>query len=229
MRNYHYHTEGDDLYIFLEYAGGGTLTGKIKKLREENKIMNENQVKIYTKQILEGLEYLHCVKGVFHRDIKPENVLLTLSENIKISDFGESKFVNLSGGTRIGTPPYMAPEIVLVRWSFLRVIAAGRQSFNNSAKRPRTSTISSSTFGPWGAWFSRCSPENCSTGSGLSICKSKPVTSVSSKKSNLFNQALIHDKIQKTRISREAKDFLIDCIQIEPSNRKNVYELLRSE
>lgn len=96
----------------MEYAGGGTLKSKIHKLREDNKTMNENQVKIYTKQILEGLEYLHCIKGIFHRDIKPENILLTLSENIKISDFGESKFVNISGGTFVGTPAYIAPEIV---------------------------------------------------------------------------------------------------------------------
>ena len=111
--------EGDDLYIFLEYAGGGTLKSKIHKLREDSKTMNENQVRIYTKQILEALEYLHCIKGIFHRDIKPENVLLTLSENIKISDFGESKFVNLSGGTFVGTPAYIAPEIIGV--SFLLI------------------------------------------------------------------------------------------------------------
>ena len=106
--------EGDELYIFLEYAGGGTLKGKIQKLRDKKQTMSENQVKIYTKQILEGLEYLHCVKGIFHRDIKPENVLLTLSENIKLSDFGESKFVNVSGGTFVGTPAYIAPDIINV-------------------------------------------------------------------------------------------------------------------
>ena len=115
VKNYHYHMEGDDLYIFLEYAGGGTLKSKIHKLREDLKTMDENQVRIYTKQILEALEYLHCIKGIFHRDIKPENILLTLSENIKISDFGESKFVNVSGGTFVGTPAYIAPEIISVK------------------------------------------------------------------------------------------------------------------
>jgi p21-activated kinase 1 len=113
---------GDELYIFLEYAGGGTLKEKIKKLREQNKTMSENQVKIYTKQILEGLEYLHCVKGIFHRDIKPENILLTISENIKLSDFGESKFVNLSGGTFVGTPAYIAPDIISVKDFFSTLI-----------------------------------------------------------------------------------------------------------
>lgn len=102
------------MYIFLEYAGGGTLKSKIKKLKEKGKVMDENQVRIYTKQILLGLEYVHCVKGIFHRDIKPDNILLTLSETIKISDFGESKFIDLSGGTTVGTPAYMAPEIILV-------------------------------------------------------------------------------------------------------------------
>lgn len=114
MQNYHYHVEGDELYIFLEYAGGGTLLGKIKRLREQGRTMDENQVRIYTKQMLRGLEYLHCIKGIFHRDIKPDNILLSLSETVKISDFGESKFVDRSNMTTVGTAAYMAPEIVLV-------------------------------------------------------------------------------------------------------------------
>ena len=99
----------------MEFIGGGTLGSKIRKLRKRNKTLNEDQVRIFTKQILEGLEYMHCVKGIFHRDIKPDNILLTISENIKISDFGESKIAELSDGTVVGTCPYMAPEIILVR------------------------------------------------------------------------------------------------------------------
>lgn len=228
MRNYHYHTQGDDLYIFLEYAGGGTLKNKIQKLRDANKTMNENQVKIYTKQILEGLEYLHCVKGVFHRDIKPENVLLTLSENIKISDFGESKFVSMSGGTLKGTPPYIAPEVILVVHSLFQQNEFYCVLITNRKKTRTADIISSSTFGRWGAWSTKCSRGNCSTGCAPSTCRGR-LTSNSEKISNLFTQRSFHQKILEKNISQEAKNFLIDCIQVNPMDRKNVFELLKSE
>ena len=42
------------------------------------------------RQALEGLIFLHS-KGILHRDVKPENILVDLSGNIKIADFGLSK------------------------------------------------------------------------------------------------------------------------------------------
>lgn len=67
----------------------------------------------YMTQALQGLACLHF-SGIVHRDMKPANLLLTLSDRIKISDFGLSK---LRGETlthqdqvRIGSPYYAAPE-----------------------------------------------------------------------------------------------------------------------
>lgn len=100
-----------EIYIFIEFADGGSLKGKLEGLMKIGRVMSENQVRIYTRQILHGLEYLHCIKNIFHRDIKLDNILLTSNEQIKISDFGESKYVNISDGTFVGTPAYIAPEI----------------------------------------------------------------------------------------------------------------------
>ena len=119
--------------------------------------MNENQVRVYTKQILEGLEYLHCVKGIFHRDIKPENILLTLAENIKISDFGESKFVSVSGGTFVGTPAYIAPEVISVR--LLNLFSTFRHLIKR-AKKVKINTTFLWIFGLWGVWSTKCLLEN---------------------------------------------------------------------
>lgn len=101
-------TKDGFLNIFLEYVSGGSLESHIKKFKPTEKL-----IKIYTKEILYGLEYLHA-KGVIHRDIKAANVLKT-TKLCKLADFGTSKQVfgqYEKSKSFIGTPCYMAPEII---------------------------------------------------------------------------------------------------------------------
>lgn len=72
--------------------------------------------KYYFKQMLQGIHYIHS-KGFSHRDLKPENILLDKMYDIKIVDFGFACPLSgrdESGFSRsvIGTPGYMAPEII---------------------------------------------------------------------------------------------------------------------
>jgi len=67
-------------------------------------------------KIAQALQQLHAA-GIAHRDIKPENIILTEDFNIKLIDLGYG--ISLSGRnedgfnrTTLGTPMYMAPEIV---------------------------------------------------------------------------------------------------------------------
>jgi serine/threonine protein kinase len=78
--------------------------------------LQERLIRLYLKQILEGLGYLHT-NGIIHRDIKSANILLDLNGNIKLSDFGCSGQIYNSAESEIfsslkGTIPWMAPEVI---------------------------------------------------------------------------------------------------------------------
>ena len=69
--------------------------------------------------ICSALKYLHS-KGILHRDLKPENILIDEEYFPKVCDFGLSrcfpeslsKSLNVSATGKIGTPLYMAPELM---------------------------------------------------------------------------------------------------------------------
>jgi serine/threonine protein kinase len=68
---------------------------------------------VYTKQILEGLEYLH-VNNIVHRDIKGSNVLVDRNGVCKLADFGNSKrlYCTKNDNQIKGTAHWMAPEVI---------------------------------------------------------------------------------------------------------------------
>mmetsp|Transcript_8261 Transcript_8261/g.11449 ORF Transcript_8261/g.11449 Transcript_8261/m.11449 type:complete len:177 (+) Transcript_8261:347-877(+) len=76
----------------------------------------EEVCKFYFKQLLQGIHYIHS-RGFSHRDLKPENILLDKDYNVKIVDFGfacplEGRDGSGINRSQIGTPGYMAPEII---------------------------------------------------------------------------------------------------------------------
>eukprot|EP00252_Welwitschia_mirabilis_P023699 TRINITY_DN6770_c0_g2_i2.p1 TRINITY_DN6770_c0_g2~~TRINITY_DN6770_c0_g2_i2.p1 ORF type:complete len:548 (+),score=76.67 TRINITY_DN6770_c0_g2_i2:73-1716(+) len=94
------------LCIFLELAGMGSL----RSILDNYKRFEENMIRIYTRQILMGLSYLHQQNTV-HRDIKCANILVATDGQVKLADFGVAKQINpLLSNSCKGTPQYMAPE-----------------------------------------------------------------------------------------------------------------------
>mmetsp|Transcript_7307 Transcript_7307/g.16719 ORF Transcript_7307/g.16719 Transcript_7307/m.16719 type:complete len:1111 (+) Transcript_7307:53-3385(+) len=103
----------DVVTIFLEYVSGGSIQSMLKKFGA----FTEPMVRAYTRQIVEGLEYLHA-NSICHRDIKGANILCANDGTVKLADFGASKRIqdmcNNSTGLRslVGTPYMMAPEVI---------------------------------------------------------------------------------------------------------------------
>ncbi|CAF3507327.1 unnamed protein product [Rotaria socialis] len=101
------------LQIFMEFMAGGSVREQILNYGA----LTEQLTKKYTRQILEGLVYLHENHFV-HRDIKCANILRDVSGNIKLSDFGTSRRLiaitnqNQPDSGTIGTAHWTAPEII---------------------------------------------------------------------------------------------------------------------
>uniref|UniRef100_A0A669CYR3 non-specific serine/threonine protein kinase n=1 Tax=Oreochromis niloticus TaxID=8128 RepID=A0A669CYR3_ORENI len=81
--------------------------------------LTEPQIRVVCRQTLQALVYLHENK-IIHRDLKAGNILLTLDGDVKLADFGVSAKNTKTLQRRdsfIGTPYWMAPEVVMCETS----------------------------------------------------------------------------------------------------------------
>ncbi|XP_053637521.2 uncharacterized protein [Cherax quadricarinatus] len=102
-----------ELVLVMEYAAGGDL----QTLLDEDMVPYERDVISFTRQLLEGLVFVHDLNLV-HLDIKPQNLVL-MGEfpdcAVKLCDFEISRVLTPGREVReiLGTPDYVAPEILL--------------------------------------------------------------------------------------------------------------------
>lgn len=74
-----------------------------------------------SKQVLQGLEYLHANCGIIHTDLKPENILICIDDeslkdvpiNVKIVDLGNACWINHHFTNNIQTRQYRSPEVIM--------------------------------------------------------------------------------------------------------------------
>lgn len=80
-------------------------------LREIDMVSNE-QAQFYIACLVFALEHLE-EKHIVHRDLKPENVMIDADGYARLIDFGTAKTIEERTFTIVGTPHYMAPEVIL--------------------------------------------------------------------------------------------------------------------
>lgn len=137
--------ETQQFYVILEYIDGGELFDRIVK----KTFYNEKEARDLVQIVLTAIKYLHD-QNIVHRDLKPENLLLTSKSddaNIKIADFGfATKVDGLSLTAQLGTPGYIAPEILCKKpygkpvdmWSFgviLYILLGGYPPFHDENQK----------------------------------------------------------------------------------------------
>ncbi|KAL7583260.1 mitogen-activated protein kinase kinase kinase 17 [Lactuca sativa] len=102
--------------LFIEYMAAGSLGDVAEKLGGK---LDEGVIRVYTREILKGLKYLHD-SGIVHGDVKCQNVLLGPCGTVKLADFGCARRLLSGTGTTgainrkflCGTPLWMAPEVL---------------------------------------------------------------------------------------------------------------------
>ena len=116
---YEYGEQDGLAYLVMPYLAGGSL----RDLLTQRGSLNLPDTLHYMRQAAEALDYAHA-RGVIHRDLKPANFLLHADGRLILTDFGIARMLENEPGPRtglatltgtgmlIGTPEYMAPEMV---------------------------------------------------------------------------------------------------------------------
>uniref|UniRef100_F2EH81 [RNA-polymerase]-subunit kinase n=1 Tax=Hordeum vulgare subsp. vulgare TaxID=112509 RepID=F2EH81_HORVV len=100
-------------FLVMEYVGPSVA----QVMRERGRPFPEADARRLMRQLLDGARAMHDL-GVLHRDLKPDNVLVDAHGDLKICDFGMSRFAAGRAATKPYTSPvvtlwYRAPELLL--------------------------------------------------------------------------------------------------------------------
>uniref|UniRef100_A0A7N8XGH4 non-specific serine/threonine protein kinase n=1 Tax=Mastacembelus armatus TaxID=205130 RepID=A0A7N8XGH4_9TELE len=185
------------LWILIEFCAGGAVDAVMLELE---RALTEPQIRVVCKQTLQALVYLHDNK-IIHRDLKAGNILLTLDGDVKLADFGVSAKNTKTLQRRdsfIGTPYWMAPEVVMCE---------------TSKDRPYDYKADIWSLGVTLIELAQIEPPNHEMNPMrvlLKIAKSEPPT-----------------LMQPSRWSPEFSDFLKRCLDKNVDNRWNASQLLQ--
>jgi serine/threonine-protein kinase len=109
-------------YIAMELVRGISLSGLLEQLHAKAERVPAALVSFIAHGLLDGLHHAHELKdkdgravGLVHRDVSPHNVLVSVTGEVKLCDFGIARAQDTRGSTRTGSvkgkPAYLAPEL----------------------------------------------------------------------------------------------------------------------
>ncbi|XP_008383177.3 mitogen-activated protein kinase kinase kinase NPK1-like isoform X2 [Malus domestica] len=232
--------EEDSLNILLEFVPGGSISSLLGKFGS----FPESVIRMYTKQLLLGLEYLHK-NEIMHRDIKGANILVDNKGCIKLADFGASKKVvelaTINGAKSMkGTPYWMAPEVILQTGHSFLVCAfsLGLVLLRNTLLEVfyfSCAYINQIRFTDVDILYTVCLHKKCSADIWSVGCTVIEMATGKPPWSQQYQEVAVLFHIGTTKshppipehLSAEAKDFLLKCLEKEPCRRSSASELVQ--
>ncbi|CAL9738637.1 sporulation-specific protein 1 [Monosporozyma servazzii] len=201
------------LWIVMEYCGGGSCVDLIRFNHTFG--IPEEKVAFIIFNVLHGLIYLHRQK-IIHRDIKAANILLTLDGKIKMGDFGVSAQIQstLKRNTFVGTPYWMAPEIVM---NYKSSSSSSNNSNNNNYYNDDFNYGYNEMADIWSL--------------GITVYELVTGSPPLSKMDPLTVMKLLPKgkppRLIGDQYSMDVKGFIINCLQKDPLERPQALEMLK--
>jgi len=112
MKFFRTYKDNTSIYFLIEYINGLELWDVIRIINN----LSDYDCQFYIGSLILAIEYLHS-KKIMYRDLKPENIMIDQDGYLHLIDMGTAKIMNDPKQkdrtyTIIGTPHYMAPEII---------------------------------------------------------------------------------------------------------------------
>ncbi|MBN1206079.1 MAG: serine/threonine protein kinase [Myxococcaceae bacterium] len=108
-------------FLAMELVRGVSLVHLVRVLAEQRRTLSAPMMLHVARRLLDALHYAHTLKGadgkrlgLIHRDVTPHNILVSMTGEVKLTDFGIAKVQAAVGQTRPGVVrgkiDYLAPE-----------------------------------------------------------------------------------------------------------------------
>ncbi|CAH2354744.1 serine/threonine-protein kinase Rad53p [[Candida] railenensis] len=205
-----FYEDMDNYYLVMEFVPGGDLMDFVAA----NGAIGEDACQVITKQILDGIAYVHKM-GISHRDLKPDNILIMQDDPIlvKITDFGLAKISDNATfmKTFCGTLAYLAPEVI-----------SGKYEHQQHHVDPKTNARSSNYS---------CLVDIWSLGCLVYVLLTSHLPFNGKTQEQMFQKIQsgeYHESpLNSYKISKNARDFLNCCLQVNPRLRFSASEALK--